>query len=110
MSREWTQRDYQKSWFTGNLKEEKNEAIPREPEGWNIYSHEWKRSKNGRMEQSKAMEYESRKALSDILKPRNIYIYIYIYIHLTLGRAHFLSCSFQFIDYSLIILYFCAIL
>jgi hypothetical protein len=28
------------------------------------------------MEQSKAMEYESRKASSDVLKPRNIYIYI----------------------------------
>jgi len=27
------------------------------------------------MEQSKAMEYESRKASSDVLKPRNIYIY-----------------------------------
>jgi len=25
------------------------------------------------MEQSKAMEYESRKASSDVLKPRNIY-------------------------------------
>ena len=31
MSREWTQRDYQKSWFTGNLKERKNEAVPGEP-------------------------------------------------------------------------------
>ena len=49
-------------------------------ERWNIYSHEWKISKNGRMEQSKAMEYESRKASSDVLKPRNIYIYIYIYL------------------------------
>jgi hypothetical protein len=29
------------------------------------------------MEQSKAMEYESRMASSDVLKPRNIYIYIY---------------------------------
>jgi hypothetical protein len=29
------------------------------------------------MEQSKAMEYESRKVSSDVLKPRNIYIYIY---------------------------------
>jgi hypothetical protein len=25
------------------------------------------------------MEYESRKASSDVLKPRNIYIYIYIF-------------------------------
>jgi hypothetical protein len=32
------------------------------------------------MEQSKAMECASRKASSDGLKPRNIYIYIYIYI------------------------------
>jgi hypothetical protein len=31
MSREWTQRDYQKLWFTGNPKEGKNEAIPGEP-------------------------------------------------------------------------------
>jgi len=34
------------------------------------------------MEQSKAMEYESRKASSDVLKPSNIYIYIYIYSRL----------------------------
>ena len=73
MSREWTQYDYQELWFTGNLKEGNNEAVPGEPERWNIYSHEWKRSKNGRMEQSKEMEYESRKASSDVLKPRNIY-------------------------------------
>jgi hypothetical protein len=30
MSREWTQRDYQKLCFTGNLKEGKNEALPGE--------------------------------------------------------------------------------
>jgi len=41
-------------------------------ERWNIYSHEWKRPKNGRMEQSKGMEYESWKVLSDVLKPHNI--------------------------------------
>ena len=29
------------------------------------------------MEQWKAMEYKSRKASSDVLKPRNIYIYNY---------------------------------
>jgi len=51
-------------------------------ERWNIYSYEWKRSNNGRMEQPKAMEYESRKASSDVLKQRYIYIYIiYIYIY-----------------------------
>ena len=34
------------------------------------------------MEQSNAMEYESRKASSDVLKQRYIYIYIiYIYIY-----------------------------
>jgi len=44
-------------------------------ERWNIYSHEWKRSKNRRVEQSKVMEHESRKASSQVLKPRNIYIY-----------------------------------
>jgi hypothetical protein len=31
MSREWTQRDYQKSFFTGNLKEGNKEAVPGEP-------------------------------------------------------------------------------
>jgi len=30
------------------------------------------------MEQSKEMEYGSRKASPDVLKPRNIYIYIYV--------------------------------
>jgi hypothetical protein len=30
MSREWTQRDYQKLGFTANLKEEKNGAVPGE--------------------------------------------------------------------------------
>jgi hypothetical protein len=59
-------------------------SSPENLERWNVYSHEWKRSKNGRMEQSKALEYESRKASSDVLKPRNmcvcVIIYIYIYI------------------------------
>ena len=91
MSREWNQRDYKKSWFTGNLKEgkkEENDGAPENLERWIIYSHEWKISKNGRMEQSKAMEYESRKASSEVLKPRYLYVcvcvcvcvYIYIYI------------------------------
>jgi hypothetical protein len=31
MSREWTQLDYQKLWFTGNTKKEKNEAVHGEP-------------------------------------------------------------------------------
>jgi len=44
--------------------------------GHPVYSHEWKRSKNGRMEQSKAMEYESRKASSDVLKPHDISNYV----------------------------------
>ena len=33
-----------------------------------------RRAKNGRKEQSKAMEYGSRKASSNVPKPRNIYI------------------------------------
>jgi hypothetical protein len=100
MSREWTQRDYQKLWFIGSLKEGKNEAVPEEPGNMgNIQplmkeiiiiifffffffgpvriNAPGKRSKNGRIEQSQAMEYGSRKASSDVLKPRNIYIYIY---------------------------------
>jgi len=30
MSREWTERGYQKLWLSGNLKEGKNEAVPEE--------------------------------------------------------------------------------
>ena len=49
-------------------KKEKNEAVAGELGKMEyIYSREWKRSKNGWMGQSKAMEYESRKAPSDIL-------------------------------------------
>ena len=49
----------------------KNEAVPGEPGKMEyIYSHEWKRSKNGQMEQSMASEYENRKASSDVLKRR----------------------------------------
>jgi len=40
---------------------------PENLERWNIYSHDWKTFKNGWMEQSKAMEYEIRKASSDVL-------------------------------------------
>jgi hypothetical protein len=72
MLREWTQRDYQKLWLTGNLKEGENEVVPEEP-GEMGYSHEWKRAKNGRMEQTEAMEYGRRKASPDVLKSR-IYI------------------------------------
>ena len=81
MLREWTQRDWQKLWSTGNLTDRKNEVVsPKNLERWNIYSYEWKRSQDRRVEQSKAMEYGSPKASSDVLKPRNIHIYIYIWI------------------------------
>jgi hypothetical protein len=53
-------------------RKENTRPSPENLESWNIYSDEWKRYKNGRMEQSKAMEYESLKASSDVLKPRNI--------------------------------------
>ena len=56
-------------------------------ERWTIYRHELKRSKNGRMEQSKAMEHESRKASSDVLKQRKIYIYIYINRNVRISKA-----------------------
>ena len=42
---------------------------------WAIYSREEKRSKNGRMEQPKAMECGSRKVSPDVLKP-HVYIYM----------------------------------
>jgi hypothetical protein len=66
-------------------------------ERWNIYSHEWKRSKNGRMEQSKAVEYESRKASSDVLKPRYIYIYIFSsYRAVNTMRLCYTECSTRY--------------
>ena len=71
----------------------KTRPSPKNLERWDIYSHEWKRTKNGRMEQLKAMEYRSRKGSPDVLKPRararthththtHTYIYIYIYIYI----------------------------
>ena len=54
-----------KLWLTGNLEEGKIEAVPEElgKMGYShVYSREWKRTKSGRMEQRKAMEYGSRKA------------------------------------------------
>ena len=53
----------------------KKQGRPPEEPGkmWYIYSTEWKRSKNGRMEQSKAIECGSRQASTDVLKLRNIY-------------------------------------
>ena len=74
MLREWTHRDYQKLWLTGNLKEGKKQGHPWRTWKYGIYTAMNERDKNGRMEQSKAMEYESRKASSDILKPRDIYM------------------------------------
>jgi hypothetical protein len=37
------------------------------------------------MEQSKAMEYESRKASSNVLKPRDIYIIVFMFLE----QSHF---------------------
>jgi hypothetical protein len=52
-------------------------------ERWNMYSHEWKRSKNGQMEQQKAMKHGSRKASSEVLQLRmNTYIYTRTFLDL----------------------------
>jgi len=48
---------------------------------WDIYSDGWERSENGRVEQTKAMEYGSRKASPDTHTHTYIYIYIHTYIH-----------------------------
>jgi len=40
MWREWTERDYQKLWLTGNLREENNEAAREEP-GKMGYIQQW---------------------------------------------------------------------
>ena len=64
---------------------------------WDIYNHEGKRTKNGRMEQQKAMEYGSRKASPDVLK-QHIYIYIYIYTHThTHTHTHIYIYKYMFI-------------
>jgi hypothetical protein len=65
--------DSLKTW-----RKETTRPSPENLKRWNIYSHEWRRSKNGRMEQLKAMEYESWKASSEVLNSCIIYIYIYI--------------------------------
>jgi hypothetical protein len=62
---------------------EKCEVVPENLERWGMYSHERKRSQNGRMEQSKAIEYGSQKASPDVLKLRNIYIYTSEQAHVT---------------------------
>jgi hypothetical protein len=67
-------------------RKEKTRPSPENLKRWNIYSHEWKRYKNGRMEQSKAMECESREESSDVLKP-NIYIHIESVVYLSTPRT-----------------------
>jgi hypothetical protein len=49
------------------LRNEKTGLSAKNLERWNIYSGERKRSKNGRMEQSQAMECGGRKASADVL-------------------------------------------
>jgi hypothetical protein len=57
----------------GTGRKEKTRPSPKNLERGEIHSHEGKRPKNGRMEQQKAMEHDSRKA-SDVVNPRNIFI------------------------------------
>jgi hypothetical protein len=93
-------------------RKEKMRLFPESLERWNIYSHEWNRSKNGRMEQSKWMEYESWKVSSDVLKLHSIkqiilccklnFRYIYITCIQWPGSTDALTCY----DFSLDILSF----
>jgi len=46
------------------------------------------------MEQSKAMEYESRKASSDVLKLRNVYINLFFTSDVFVGNVRFL-CDYM---------------
>jgi hypothetical protein len=78
----------------------KTRPSPENLERWNIYSHERNRSKNGRMEQPKAMEYESRKASSDVVKPRNVLCIIYLL--LTFICAHLIVACCCWAKHSLI--------
>jgi hypothetical protein len=66
-----------------------------------LHSHEWKRSKNGRMEQSQAMEYGSRKALSDVINPRNIYIALINFDIYNIDR--YLKCKYTTVKYDRIL-------
>jgi len=47
------------------------------------------------MEQSKAMEYESRKASSDVLKPRNINKWLYVCQFATSSEVNLLVNQFD---------------
>ena len=68
-----------KLWLTGNLKEGKTRPSPKNLERWDICSHEWKRTKNKRMEHPKAMEYGSRKASPDVLKSHVYILFVIIF-------------------------------
>jgi hypothetical protein len=78
MSREWTQRHYQKLWFTGNLKEGNNEAIPREP-GKMECIQPWMRDlRMGKWNNRRQWNMKVGRRHQTFL---NRAIYIYIYIH-----------------------------
>jgi len=51
---------------------------PKNLERWDIYSHELQRPTSRRIEQSKAMEYGSRKASPEVSIPHYIYICMYV--------------------------------
>ena len=51
---------------------EKTRSSPKNPERCDIYSYEWKRALDRRMEQPRAMECGRGEALSDVVKPHNI--------------------------------------
>ena len=73
-------------------RKETTRPSPENLELWNIYSHEWKRSKNGRMGHSKAMEYESRKASSDVLKPQAAHL-LRSWVQIPPGAWIFVCCK-----------------
>jgi hypothetical protein len=96
----WSCRENEPKTFTknydslGTWRKEKTRLSLKNLERGDIHSHEWKRPKNGRMEQQKAMEYGSRKASSDVVNPRNIiYIYIHILFDYKIGWTSVPHCS-----------------
>jgi hypothetical protein len=81
-----------------NWSKEKTRSSPKNLGIWEIYCHEWKKSQNRQIEQSKAMKYGSRKASPDIVKYSITYIYIYIYIYKYL---YFIIITIQWLSHLL---------
>ena len=101
MLREWTERDCQKLWSTGNLKDGKNKVVPAEPVKMGYIELWAEEIQNRRMEQSKGMKCGKGEASSDVVKLRYIFFYCFLYIYTNSKHGNY----FRYFLASLIITY-----